>query len=345
MIARLAETSTWQLVLMRLRALWREPSSIFWIFVFPLLLSVVLGLAFRSSGNEPIRVAVTGASVRSPGLAALEGDPLLALNRVDEGEAQRLLRTGKVALIFQNASTPSLVVDPTQPAGREARLAVLAALARARGTQIELPQKEVPASSARYIDFLIPGLLGFALMESGFWGLGWQLVQMRTGKLLKRFAATPMRRSDFLLSFMITRGIIAVVEIAFFVAFAQLLMKVHVFGSLLSFFLFGLVGAFSFAALALVLGGTAKTLESANGMMNLAFLVMTLVSGVFFDASHFPSWSQPIIRALPLTVLNDGLRAIMNDGRSLSSLTGALVVLTLWGVGSFAVAVRLLRWT
>jgi ABC-2 type transport system permease protein len=337
----------WQLLLMRLRALWREPSALFWIFVFPMLISIALGLAFRNQSLSTLTVAVVDGTAGARVLKTLAATPGLATQRLGLDEARRALSTGKVALVVVAEEPPRLWVDPGVPEGRTARLLAVDALQRMEGRSdaVLLAEEHVTRPGGRYIDFLIPGLLGFGLMSSSVWGIGWGLVQMRMGKLLKRLVATPMRRVDLLASFILSRLLLALVETVFFLLFARLLFSVRVQGSLLSFFLVAAAGALSFGGLGLLVASRSQNSETANGLMNLVTLPMTVLSGVFFAASHFPAWMQPLVKALPLTAVIDALRSIAIDGASLVSLGGPFLVLLLWGAVSFVLALRLFRWS
>ncbi|HEX8706229.1 MAG TPA: ABC transporter permease, partial [Myxococcaceae bacterium] len=278
--------------------------------------------------------------------SSLDADPGLKALRLSDADGRDALRRGKVALVLIPGPQPELLMDPTQPEGRTARLMTVDALERLNGRvdQLVVQERPVTAVGSRYIDFLIPGLLGLGLMSSGVWGLGWAVVQMRTGKLLKRLAATPMKRSHFLLSFALSRCVLAVVEILFFVAFARLLFDVRMFGSLLSFTVLGLVGSLSFGGLAMLIASRAASAETASGLMNLITMPMMVLSGVFFSSSNFPGWMQPALKVLPLTALNDGLRAIMTDGAPLPALWPQLLVLAVWGFIPFGLAVRYFKW-
>lgn len=346
----MSRSPMWQLFLFRMRALWREPETMFWVFAFPLLTSLVLGLAFRHQGPEELAVVVVDgpdADALASGLDAVDG---LAAARMDEARARHALRSGKALLVLR-PGTPSgpaeLVVDPQRPEARTARLLVVDALERMRGRKDVVPVRveEVKEPGSRYIDFLVPGLLGFGLMSSSVWSLGWALVQMRSGKLLKRLVATPMRRSDFLLSFMLSRTVLALAEILFYVGFAWLLFDIPVRGSLVALVAFGLLGSASFGGLTLLVTSRARTPEAANGLVNLVTLPMMILSGVFFSSSRFPGWMQPFVQALPLTALVDGLRGLMTEGVSVLALGRQLAVLCLWGFVPFVLAVRYFRWT
>jgi ABC-type multidrug transport system permease subunit len=334
------------LVAARWRTLLREPSTLFWLFGFPLLTSLALGVAFRNRDLDRLQVAV----VESPGAAeaakAIDGAEGLAAVRVTEAEARDRLRRGRVALVVVPGEKPDLLLDPTMPDGRTARALAVDALERAAGRKDLLAPtvKPVTAPGSRYIDFLIPGLLGMGLMSASIWSVGWTLVQMRVGKLLKRFSATPMRRSDFLLSFVLMRAVVALVEIVFIAAMARVLFDVRVFGSLLDVILLGLAGALSFGGVALLGASRTRTLATASGILNAVTMPMIVLSGVFFSPSKFPDWAQPVINGLPLTALNEGLRAIMIDGTPLWALWPKLLVLAIWGGLSFGIALRIFRW-
>ena len=337
----------WQLLLMRLRGFVREPAATFWVFGFPLLMAVALGLAFRSQAGTRLSIAVADGPERAAVLAALRASDGLSATEMTLDEARDALQKGKVALAVVPDATPRLLLDPTQPDARSAKLLVVDALQQAAGRTDPRPldEERVTIPGTRYIDFLVPGLLGFGLMSSSIWGIGWGIVQMRMGKLLRRLAATPMRKLDFLLAFATARLLLAFLEVLFFLGFARLLFDVRVAGNTLTFLLWGLLGALSFGGLSALVASRAQNWETASGLMNLVTLPMTVVSGVFFSASHFPGWAQPVLRALPLTALIDGLRAISIEGAGLAALLGPSLVLVVWGVGSFALALRLFRWT
>ena len=230
--------------------------------------------------------------------------------------------------------------DTTRAEGRAARLAADDALQRALGRPdlLSVRDERVALPGNRYIDFLIPGLVGLNLMGSGMWGLGFAVVQARVRKLLKRFAATPMRRSHYLLSFMLSRLVGLVLEVAVVVGFGWLLFGVAVHGSLLDLAVVSLLGALTFAGLGLLVAARPRTIEGVSGWMNLVQLPMWLFSGAFFSYERFPAAVQPAIRVLPLTALNDALRAVINDGTPLAATWPALLVMALWGGISFAVA-------
>jgi ABC-2 type transport system permease protein len=376
-----------ELTLTRVREFVREPEVIFWVFIFPVLLACALGLAFRNTAPEKIRIAVEENAKSVALMEALERSGDVVPVVLSKEEAARALRTGNVALVVRVAGSqisdtrsqisdprsqisdtrsqnsdprsqnvdptsqnafPQLIYryDPTRPESRTAKLAVDNALWRAKATDnsLNVQDETVAEVGARYIDFLIPGLIGLNLMGSGMWGLGFAIVSARGKKLLKRFAATPMRRSHYLLSFMLSRLLFLALEVAALIVFARLVFGVVVRGSLIDVAVCAVVGALAFSGLGLLVAARPRTVEGVSGLMNFVMLPMWLLSGTFFSAARFPQWFQPIIKALPLTALNDVMRAVMNDGVPLMSHWTQLAIVLAWGLVSFVVALRIFRW-
>ena len=368
-----------ELTLARIREFVREPEAVFWVFVFPVLLAVALGIAFRETGPATVQVAVEADGLQGPGSSSgrvmewLEGRSDIEAVHLSPEEAARALRTGRVALVLQptrseavatgnpeaaetTSTAPALPelgreglvyrYDPTRPDSRVARLIVDDALQRGMGREdvAQMRDEAVAQPGARYIDFLIPGLVGLNLMGSGMWGLGFAVVQARTRKLLKLLAATPMRRTHFLLSFMLSRLIFLALEVVAVISFGWLAFGVSVHGSILELGVISLVGSMSFAGLGLLVAARTRTIEGVSGLMNLVMLPMWLLSGTFFAATRFPEFWQPVIQVLPLTALNDALRANINEGLSLAASLPDVLVMAAWGIVSFLLALRWFRW-
>jgi ABC-type multidrug transport system permease subunit len=342
-----------ELTLARVREFVRQPEALFWVFGFPVLLAFALGIAFRNQGPQKLRVAVESGPPEAQAAAnALARDDGLELLLLSPADAALALRTGKVALVIRalppQSSGPSYDYryDPTRPESKLARMSVDDALERAAGRAdlAKTRDETVTEPGARYIDFLIPGLIGMNLMGSGLWGLGFAIVMARSKKLLKRLAATPMRRYHFLLSYMLSRLVFLALEVAAVLGFAWLLFRVTVRGSWFDVAVVSLIGSLAFAGLGLLISSRTKTIEGVSGLMNLIMLPMWVLSGTFFSASRFPNFLQPAIKALPLTALNDALRAVINDGASLVSTWRSLLVLCAWGLTSFLVALKIFRW-
>jgi ABC-2 type transport system permease protein len=339
-----------QIIMARVREFYREPEALFWVYGFPILLVVGLGIAFRNQPIERITVDV------QEGLAAEAVERALAAHEKFEvqilsAEAARLrLRNGRTALVVASVgdSTPryDFFYDPSRPDSVLARNAVDDELQRAAGRKdvAEVTEHPFNEPGGRYIDFLVPGLLGMSLMGGGLWGVGFVTVDMRIRKLLKRFLATPMRRGDFLAGVMISRLLFMVPEVIVLLVFARLAFGVVIYGSLLAVLLLILLGAVTFAGLGLLVASRARTLEAVSGLMNLVMLPMWLLSGIFFSSARFPPAVQPLIKALPLTALIDSLRAVMQEGATLASQLPQIGLLTAWSVVTFFLALRWFRW-
>ena len=331
----------------RLRALLREPEAVFWVFVFPILMALALGIAFRTRGPERIPIGVEDRQGAEAVLESLGDVGGMSPRLVPAPQVKLALRDGEVHLVVVPGSPPTYRYDPTRAESRLARLMVDEALQQAAGrVDLWTPEDEqVVAPGSRYIDWLVPGLLGMNIMGTGLWGIGFAIVQARSGKLLKRLIATPMRRGHYLLAQMLARVLFLALEVAAVVGFAWLAFSVSVRGSIAALAIVSLVGALAFGGLGLLLASRARTVEAISGLMNVVMVPMWIVSGVFFSSSNFPDAMQPFIRSLPLTALNEALRAVMMDGDPMNTALGSqMAVLTAWGGVSFAVALRIFRW-
>jgi ABC-type multidrug transport system permease subunit len=337
-----------QLTLVRYREFFREPEAVFWVFVFPVLLTAGLGIAFRNQAPERTRVGVVEGGRARELAGAIGRSPEVRAEVLPDTAAARALRTGKVAIVVQGTEAGGLEYrfDPERPESRTARLQVDDALQRAAGRRdpVAVSDRRVSEPGSRYVDFVVPGLLGMNLMGSGIWGLGFSIVDARRKKLLKRMIATPMSRTQFLASFVLSRLTLLIIEVGALVGFALLVFGVPVRGSPLSLLAICLLSALAFGALGLLIASRARTIEGASGLMNLVMLPMWIFSGVFFSAARFPDALQPFIQALPLTAVNDALRASMLEGAGWSRLAPELAIVAAWLVVSFALAVRLFRW-
>jgi len=341
-----------QLTLARVREFLREPEAVFWVFVFPILLSVALGIAFRSQAPAPVPVGVEAGPHAASRLAALAKAPTVAARILSPEEARRALATGKIALVVLEGlegpadDVPTYWFDPTRPESRLARLETDAVLQRAAGRAdaYQPAERVLEEKGSRYIDFLVPGLLGMNLMGTGMWAVGFSIVQQRVGKLLKLFVASPMRRWHLLAAQVLARLAVLVIEAAVLVAFAVAALDVPFRGSLAAFAIVTLFGALSFVGLGLLLAARPTTIEGVSGLMNFTMAPMWIGSGIFFSVERFPAAAQPLLKALPLTALNDALRAVMLEGLPLASTAPQLAILAAWAVICFALALRFFRW-
>ena len=337
-----------ELTLARFREFLREPEAVFWTFIFPILLATGLGIAFRSRPADHAKIAVL-QSPRAPAIEALlKQDSSLTIQTLDDSSAARALRIGEIALLVVPAGGDSVEYrfDPARTEARTARLLVDRALQRAAGSVGAIPARDnhISERGSRYIDFVIPGLLGMNIMGSSVWGIGFAIVDARRKRLLKRFVATPMRRPHYLLSFLLMRLTLMFIEVSVITAFAALVFGVPLRGAIWQLALVAVVSALAFGGIGLFIAARARTIEGASGLMNVVMLPMWVGSGVFFSASNFPNAIQPFIQALPLTAAVDAFRANMLQGGAWSAVGPELLILAIWFAIPFVAALRMFRW-
>jgi ABC-type multidrug transport system permease subunit len=342
-----AESSLVQLTLARFRGFIREPEAVFWTFVFPILLAVGLGIAFRSRPPARPHVGVIAASP-TPLIESLRRDTTLNAEVMDDSAAARALRTGRIAIVARVTGPVSVeyTYDPARGEAASAKLLVDRAIQTAAGRRdlVAVAERRVTERGSRYIDFVLPGLLGMNLMGSGIWGIGFAIVDQRAKRLLKRFMATPMSRAEYLASFMFSRLFWLVLEVVTLLGFGALVFKVPLRGSLIALSAICLTASLAFAGMGLLISSRARTTEGVSGLMNLVMLPMWIFSGVFFSSGNFPQAVQPVIKMLPLTAVNDALRANMLEGASLAAVSSEMLIIAGWLLVSFLLALRLFRW-
>lgn len=338
-----AASSLLQLTTTRFRLFLREPEAIFWIFVFPIILAIGLGLAFR---NKPADVYQVGAT--TPHLAkSLNTDRGLSAKVIDESTGIHQLATGDIlVLAIETPSGVTYKYDDTNPDARTARLLADRAVQTAAGRReaVHADDNLVHETGARYIDFVVPGLLGMNLMSSAIWGLGFAIVEARQKKLLKRLVASPMPKWQYLASFVLSRLVMLVIEVTIFLGFARIAFGVPFRGPIWQLVFLCVLTSLAFCSLGLLVAARAKTMEAASGLMNLVMLPMWILSGVFFSATRFPAVIQPFVRALPLTAAIDSLRGNMLQGLTLSQMRLPVSVLLAWLIIPFFLALKIFRW-
>lgn len=345
---RFSEHALVQLTLVRLREFMREPEAVFWTFGFPLLLAGGLAIAFRNkpAGAVPIAV-VSGMPGSDRAIAALKADKGLIVDVLGDSAARAALRTGSVALLVEPAGDRVRYrFDSDRPEARAARLVADVAIQRSAGRTdpVAVSDSTVTEAGSRYIDFFVPGLLGMNLMGASVWSIAFAIVTARGKKLLKRLSATPMKRSQYLLSFILSRLVFLAVEVGAILGIGVWALGVPLRGSLVAVLTITLLAALSFSGIGLLISSRARTVEAASGLANLVMLPMWIFSGVFFASTRFPDAVQPVIKALPLTATIDALRGVMLQGATLASVSGQLAILAAWLVVTFIAALKLFQW-
>jgi|SRR5690348_3429211 ABC-2 type transport system permease protein len=338
-----------QLSSVRFKEYLREPEAVFWTFAFPIILAIGLGIAFRNRPAEVVHIAVVGPSTEATRVsAAARSDSGLAVEVLPADSAAAALRIGRVALVVlpRPDGTVQYRFDETRPDARNARLVVDNAIQRGygRSNPVSVSETHVRERGSRYIDFVIPGLLGMNIMGSSIWGLGFTIVDARRKKLLKRLVATPMSRVEYLLAYLISRLVLLVAEVIVLLGFAAVFFGVPVRGSLGQMALIILASVFAFGGLGLLIASRAQTIEGASGLMNVTMMPMWVLSGVFFSSENFPKAFQPLIQALPLTATNNALRASMLRGEGWTVVGPEILLLLVWAVATLWLALKWFRW-
>ena len=324
----------------------REPEALFWTFLFPIVMSVAMAIAFAASGSQEVRVGVDPHADDDGWRTALARSTDIVVREIPAADQLRALRDGQVHLIVLPGNPPTYRFDPARAESRLARLVVDAALKRAAGRaepwQAHEDTIEIPGS--RYVDWLIPGIVGLGIMNNSLWSIGFMTVQARLRKLLKRLAASPMRKSHFLMAPVLARMVFLGPEVAVPLAFGALAFGMPVRGAILNIVAVSIAGALAFGAIGLLMGSRVRTFEAISGLMNLTTVPMWVLSGVFFSASNFPDPVQPVIQALPLTAVVDALRGVVLEGATLGAVWTELAILAGWTIVPFALALRIFKW-
>jgi ABC-type multidrug transport system permease subunit len=341
-----------QLVLSHFRVFFREPAILFWAVLFPIIMAWVLGVAFSNKGESLKTVYVTGDRV-VPGLVSGEkvfaeetGNPVrFRFRHTSESEALTAIKRGVIALYIEVRSD-SLVYhfDPANSDAQLTHLILERGLNSRRESVTRSSIKTLKTTGTRYIDFLIPGLIALGVMNSCIWGIGWSLIETRMKKLLRRMVATPMKKSVFLSSHIMTRIILGGFETLLLLVFARLYFDTEITGSLLAFFVVFLAGIFAFSGIAILIATRTSKTEVANGLVNAVTLPMMILSGIFFNYHNFPDWAIPVIQVLPLTLVADSIRAVFVEAAGIAEVFRAVVILCTTGLVTFVLGMKMFRW-
>ncbi len=318
---------------------YREPAILFWAYIFPLIISGALGLAFGS--EKPVQVNAAWISSNQPPVSES-----IIWKKVDPREVPTLLKRGQVLIVAEEKSDGTILLS-LDKANSEARLA--ATLLEAEILKKDVPNPKVKVENiktpgSRYIDFLIPGMIAFGLLNACLWGIGSNLVEMRTKKLLVLYYATPFSKLSFFLSFYLVRGLNVFLESGFLILFSSLVFQVEFTGSWLGFVILLLSGLFCFGGIGILVGSRTAKNQIGYGLINAVTFPMMLCSGIFFSNQGFPDWIQPVLKALPLTILADGLRSLFLEGFGVSDILLPAGLLIAIGIVAITLGRAIFRW-
>lgn len=337
-----------ELIKVHVRSFFREPGVIFWAIFFPVLMAWALGLAFSEKSGVKASVYVVGAldkdtiTERRFQIEGLPSATVIDFKSASKEEALRAMKKGIISLYI----TPEQdgFVYHYDPANKEALSLHLLLERILAGNTGNMQMEAVTAPGNRYIDFLIPGLIALGIMNSCLWGLGYSLIEFRMKKLLRRMVATPMRKTDFFISHALFRIAICLLETTILLFFAWLSFGLVIQGSWPGFLIMLLAGVICFSGISLLVASRTQSTQVGNGLINAVLLPMTILSGIFFSYHNFPEWAQKIIQYLPLTVLADAFRAIVNEGAETGSILLPALLLVCIGLICSIAGLKNFKW-
>lgn len=339
----------------------RDRQAIFFSLFFPIIFMTVFG--FINDGDpEPVTVGIAGnedSAFIQAFMDSLSDNPLLELNTGDEEFLRAAVLAGdeQIAILLPEAIDPAattelrVVVDASQVRQLSLILPVLEqSLVEVerdlRGTEpmFAIAIEDVQARSQRYIDFLVPGLLAFTLMQICIAGSGFNIVEYRRKGILKRLFVTPIYPRDFIVGIVVARGIFCLVQLSILLLLAIVMLKLEILGNYASLYLVIIAGIAIFLCLGFCIGSFAKTQQTVMALGNIVVFPQIFLSGVFYPIDALPDFIQPLASLLPLSFLVTALREIINNGLSLLAMLPDLLGLLAWGAVALFLAVRLFVW-
>lgn len=343
--------SLYQLILSVFRVFFREPAIIFWAILFPIIMAWVLGIAFSKNGESVRTVYVTGSEPVPENISGEKvfndetGNPYRIKFRKASGEETlKAIRRGLIVIYLEVAGDSILYHFDPSNADAQLTYLILDKGLHQRVSDDKTSIHPLQTKGTRYIDFLVPGLIALGIMNSCIWGIGWTLIETRMKKLMRRMVATPMRKSLFLSSYIVTRIVLAGFETLLLLTFAHFYFGIEITGSLAAFFLVFLSGIFAFSGIAILMASRTSKTEVANGLVNAVTLPMMILSGIFFNYHNFPDWAISFIQALPLTLLADSLRSVFIEAAGLPEVMKAVAILGFTGLATFVAGLKIFRW-
>jgi ABC-2 type transport system permease protein len=317
----------------------RDRSSLGWNIVVPLILLLGLAVIFSGESADKFKVAVlTGGEQISP-----ETDPFFATRFIDfipvDSEQAAIVKVARhqLDMLFDVRGTPRYWVNPESPNGYIVERLLLQVDPSAH-------KELVTGKPIRYVDWLVPGVLGMNMMFSCLFGVGYVVVRYRKNGFLKRLRATPLSALEFILAQVLSRLIIIMTITTFVFSGVKFLLDIAMSGSYLALVLVALLGSGSLISLALVVAARVSSEELAGGLLNMISWPMMLLSGVFFSMEGTSRWLQSISEFLPLTQILEAARAVMIDGAGVTEIWPHLAALAAMTIAFLLLGAALFRW-
>jgi ABC-2 type transport system permease protein len=369
----------WQLISALFLEIIREPGVLFWGILFPILMSLGLGLAFTKKTDVIRKVAIINISERSQAGSENSivaeflksrcetnvslkkdswhwkfiikdeklGNSVFLFYNMKWDEAVKLLKRGTInVLLLGNNDSIEYHFDPMNPDAQLTYLKLNNIVGKGEIQPVpgNSEIKPLTVTGTRYIDFLVPGLISMGVMMSSMWGISYGIIEKRSKKLLRRLVATPMKKSHFLIALITVRITMNFIESLVLFLFALIAFKMTIQGNISALILMFLSGNIAFAGIAVLTSSHTSNTEVGNGLINFVVFPMMVLSGIFFSYQNFPDWSLPVIKNLPLTMLTDGIRSIFNEGAGYHEVTVPILILTATGALFFAFGLKIFKW-
>jgi ABC-2 type transport system permease protein len=357
------------LILAQFKETIREPAVLFWGIIFPILMSLGLGVAFTNKSDVIHNLAIVGPVPRSldsllhehsetskKGSETIEkitmpnskiGNSIFIFHQMSRKDAMVQLKRGQINLILQQENGDLRYnFDPLNPEAQLAyyKLSNLINNHKLLNQESQRNIEPLTVKGTRYIDFLVPGLIALGIISSSMWGIGYSIIERRSKKLLRRMVATPMKKSNFLIAIMTVRLMMNLVEASLLFLFTWLTFGITIQGNIMALFTVFIAGNIAFAGIAVFISShTAKT-EVGNGLINVVTMPMMVLSGIFFSYHNFPEWSISLIQVLPLTMMADGIRSIFNEGAGWAEVSLPTLIMFMTGVLFFGAGLKIFKW-
>lgn len=369
----------WQLISALFREIIREPGVLFWGILFPILMSLGLGLAFTKKADVIRKVAIINIP-DNPSAGSESylvegflknnceknlvqkqdawqwrytikddklGNSIFLFYNMKWDDALRFLKRGTINVLMLGVKdSVEYHFDPMNPDAQLTylKLSTIVGKGTVQPLQSTSEIKPLTVTGTRYIDFLVPGLIAMGVMMSSMWGISYGIIEKRSKKLLRRLVATPMKKSHFLIALITVRVIMNFIESLVLFLFALFAFKMTIQGSISALIIMFLAGNIAFAGIAVFVSSHTSNTEVGNGLINFVVFPMMVLSGIFFSYQNFPDWSLPVIRNLPLTMLTDGIRSIFNEGAGYHEVAVPILILLAIGTLFFSIGLKIFRW-
>jgi len=357
----------WQLIIIHFKELLREPGVLFWGIGFPILMAWGLGIAFtgereirkdialvKFSGENKVASFLKEHAEKNPDGTYLFtiNDPVFGRNifrfvPLDSLDASLGVKRGIYQLMIDDsADSTFFYLDPANPEARLLQLQIATLLGERHEDDTFSGGNIIPleVKGTRYIDFLVPGLVAMNIMMACMWGMSWTIIERRKGNMLRRMIVTPVNRQNILLGLMTARITMNFVEAILLILFAWLYFDIEIQGSITALVMVFFAGNFAFTGIAILTSSRTSNTEVGNGIINFVNMPMMILSGIFFSYHNFPEWSIPVIQNLPLTLLADSMRSIINEGAGVAAVLDKTVIMGIIGAVTFGLGLKMFKW-